>query len=346
MKFSISISLERFDAKTDMRDVHTRALELVQTAEAGGFDIAWTPEHHTIELTIGPNPFLVLAQWAAHTKTIRLGTAVVVAPYWHPIRVAGEAALVDVMSDGRLELGIGRGAYQYEFDRMAGGIPQERGVAYMKEMLPAVKGLWAGDYEHKGEYWSFPLATSVPRPLQKSVPIWIAARDPGTFDWAIKNGAHIMSTPLSRPTAEVQILGERFQAAAADNPGVPRPRFLMLRRTCVYEGQDGWRAPVEASIDYGRYFENLFKNIGVVRMGFPEPADYAKVANRGEYEPQNVKEYMIFGTPEEVIGKLKFYEKCGVENFCYGASFGLSHALSKRSLELFIREVMPAFKSG
>ena len=81
MKFSISISLERFDPKTDMRDVQSRTLELVQMAEAGGFEIAWTPEHHTIELTIGPNPFLVLAQWAAHTKTIRLGTAETAALY-------------------------------------------------------------------------------------------------------------------------------------------------------------------------------------------------------------------------------------------------------------------------
>jgi flavin-dependent trigonelline monooxygenase, oxygenase component len=345
MKFSISVSLERFDPKTDMRDVQARALELVQVAEAGGFEIAWTPEHHTIELTIGPNPFLVLAHWAAHTKTIRLGPAVVVAPYWHPIRLAGEAALLDVISNGRLEFGIGRGAYQYEFDRMAGGMPQERGVAYMKEMLPAVQGLWAGDYEHKGEYWSFPLSTSVPRPLQKPFPpIWVAARDAGTFDWAIKNGADIMSTPLSRPTAEVKILADRFEAVLGDNPGAKRPRFLMLRRTCVYKDKEGWKVPVAASIAYGRYFENLFKNIGVVRMGFPVPIDYAQIANRGEYEAQNVKEYMMFGTPEEVIEKLRFYESCGVDNFCYGASFGLRHDLAKRSLELFIREVMPAFQ--
>ncbi len=344
MKFSISVSLERFDPKLDMRDVQARALELVQMAEEGGFEIAWTPEHHTIEFTIGPNPFVVLAQWASHTKSIRLGTAVVVAPYWHPIRVAGEAALVDVMSNGRLELGIGRGAYQYEFDRMVGGIPQEQGVAYMKEMLPAVKGLWAGDYEHSGHYWKWPLATSVPRPIQKPhPPVWIAARDPGTFDWAIKNDAHIMSTPLSRPTAEVKVLGDKFAESLANNPGKKKPRFLMLRRTCVYADKNGWKAPVEASIDYGRYFENLFKNIGVVRLGFPQPVDYAKVANRAEYEPQNIKEYMMFGTPEEVIEKLRFYEQCGVENFCYGASFGLDHELQKRSLELFIREVMPAF---
>jgi len=345
LKFSVSISLERFDPSLDMRVVVARALELVKMAEAGGFEIAWTPEHHTIEFTIAPNPFSILTHWAAHTKKIRLGTAIVTAPYWHPIRLAGEAGLLDVVSDGRLEFGIGRGAYQYEFDRMAGGMPQERGVAYMKEMLPAVKGLWRGDYEHKGEYWSFPLATSVPRPLQKPhPPIWVAARDPGTFDWAIKSGAHIQSTPLSRPTAEVKVLADRFEETLRNNPGAKRPRFMMLRRTCVYDHPDGWQVPVRSSIDYGRYFENLFKNIGVVREGFPEPVNFEKIANRTEYEPQNIRDYMIFGTPDEVVEKLRYYEQCGVENFCYGASFGLPFDVQKRSLELFVRDVMPKFR--
>src|SRR5215468_9103633 len=164
LQFSISVSLERFDPTADMRTVAARALELVQFAEQGGFEIAWTPEHHTIEFTIAPNPFTILTHWAAHTKTIRLGTAVVVAPYWHPIRVAGEAALADLFSDGRLEFGISRGAFQYEFDRMAGGIPQQQGGAYMQEMLPVVRALWRGDHAHDGALWRFPAATSVPKP--------------------------------------------------------------------------------------------------------------------------------------------------------------------------------------
>ena len=94
--------------------------------------------------------------WAAHTSRIRLGTAVVVAPYWHPIRVAGEAALVDLYSDGRLELGLGRGAFQYEFDRMAGGIDQREGGRYPRGMLPVVRGLWQGDFEHHGEILALP----------------------------------------------------------------------------------------------------------------------------------------------------------------------------------------------
>ncbi len=156
MKFSIAVNMERFDPSQDMRQVTRDALELVRLAEEGGFEIAWAAEHHTIELTIGPNPFTILTHWAAHTSRIRLGTAVVVAPYWHPIRVAGEAALFDIFSDGRLEFGIGRGAFQYQFDRMAGGLEQQRGGLYMREMLPVVLGLWRGDVAHHGEIWSFP----------------------------------------------------------------------------------------------------------------------------------------------------------------------------------------------
>jgi len=224
LKFAISLSLERFSEQTDMRDALRHTLDMVKIAEEGGFEIAWAPEHHTIELTIGPNPLNLLTYWGAHTEKIRLGTAVVSAAYWHPIRLAGEAALVDIMLNGRLELGIARGAYQYEFDRMAGGMPQEQGVAYMKELLPALRGLWAGDYEHEGERWSFPSATSVPKPLQKPAPpIWVAARDPGTFEWAIRNGANIMSTPLSRPNSEIQVLSKKFEDTLAKVSDVKRP---------------------------------------------------------------------------------------------------------------------------
>jgi alkanesulfonate monooxygenase SsuD/methylene tetrahydromethanopterin reductase-like flavin-dependent oxidoreductase (luciferase family) len=346
VKFSISVSLERFDPTLDMRRVAAHALEMVQIAEQGGFEIAWTPEHHTIEFTIAPNPFSILTHWAAHTKNIRLGTAVVVAPYWHPIRLAGEAALCDVFSNGRLEFGIGRGAYQYEFDRLAGGMPQEQGGAHMREMLPILKALWRGDYEYQGTLWSFPKATSVPKPVQKPYPpIWVAARDASTFDWAIKQGADIQSTPLSRPNSEVEVLGKRFDEVLAANPGVKKPRFLMLRRTCVYESAKDAAGPVNASINYGRHFENLFKNIGIVRNGFPEPVDFSALANRAEYEPNSIRESMMFGTPDEVVQKLKFYQSCGVENFCYGASFGMPFDAQLRSLRLFISDVMPHFQS-
>ena len=110
--------MERIAPDTDMTEVERHTLEMVQMADAGGFHIVWAAEHHALEMTIAPNPFQILTWWAAHTDRIRLGTAVVVAPYWHPINVAGEAALLDLYSNGRLEFGIGAGAYQREIDRM------------------------------------------------------------------------------------------------------------------------------------------------------------------------------------------------------------------------------------
>ena len=289
MKFSISISLERFDPSTDMREVQARALELVQIAEAGGFEIAWTPEHHTIELTIGPNPFLVLAQWAAHTKTIRLGTAVVVAPYWHPIRVAGEAAFVDVMSNGRLELGIGRGAYQYEFDRMAG-----RHAAGARRRL------------HEGDAARGERAVGGRLRAQGRILV-VSARDLGAASAAaavsadLGRGARSRHLRLGdqerRPHHEHaacrarprrwKILGEKFEAAVAANPGVRRPRFLMLRRTCVYErhGMAGRRRSRPRS-STGATSRTCSRISAWFAWDFPEQVDYAKVANRGEYEPR------------------------------------------------------------
>jgi alkanesulfonate monooxygenase SsuD/methylene tetrahydromethanopterin reductase-like flavin-dependent oxidoreductase (luciferase family) len=97
---------------------------------------------------------------------------------------------------------------------------QQEGVAFMKELVPAVQKLWAGDYAHDGHYWKFPLATSVPKPLQQPhPPIWVAARDPGTFDWAVGIGANILSTPLScRPPRSA------FSAKSSARPWPTIPR--------------------------------------------------------------------------------------------------------------------------
>ena len=343
MKFSIAVNMERQGAAQDMREVAANALDLVRMADQGGFETAWAAEHHGVELTVAPNPFQILVHWGARTSRIRLGTAVVVAPYWHPLRLAGEAALCDVFTDGRLELGIARGAFQYEFDRMAAGMKGEEGVGYMMELVPAVKALWAGGYAHNGKYWSFPRATSVPKPLQKDPPIWIAVRDPGSFDWAFKQGAHIMTTPLQRPNSEIRVLGDKFDAACAANPGIPRPRFMMMRRSCVYDRTEDIAVPAAASVQFARRFENLFLNAGGVENGFPLPVAEEVITSRAGYGVEELGENLLFGTPEQVVEKLKLYQSVGVDQFCYNPVAGIDQKVARRSLELFIERVMPRF---
>jgi alkanesulfonate monooxygenase SsuD/methylene tetrahydromethanopterin reductase-like flavin-dependent oxidoreductase (luciferase family) len=344
MKFQLAINLERIAPDVDMREVGRHTLEMVQMADRGGFDIVWAAEHHALEMTIAPNPFQILTWWAAHTERIRLGTAVAVAPYWHPINLAGEAAFTDLISGGRLEFGIGSGAYQREFDRMHPGLKQSDGWRYMHEMLPVVKALWAGDYAHDGEFWSFPISTSVPKPLQRPhPPIWIAARAPITYDYAVKHNCNIMSWPLTRPMSEAELYKSRLDEAMAANPGSKRPVFAMMRHTALYDRKEDWEVPVRAAQRQLGQFENLFKNLGDVTNGFPKEVDLASIANRDEYNPRMLHENLMFGTPDEAIAKLKLYQELGVDAFIYYASLGLGRKEQKRSLELFANEVIPAF---
>ena len=344
MKFQLAINLERIDDSLDMADVAQHTLDMVRMADQGGFNIVWAAEHHALEMTIAPNPFQILTWWAGETERIRLGTAVAVAPYWHPINLAGEAAFLDLISGGRLEFGIGSGAYQREFDRMHAGLKQSDAWRYMHEMLPAVKALWAGDYEHNGEFWSFPTATSVPKPVQKPhPPIWVAARAPITFDYAVKHGCNIMSWPLTRPFSEAETYKGRLDEAMEANPGSDRPIFAMMRHTAIYAKEDEWETPVRAAQRQLSQFENLFKNLGDVENGFPKAISFGELENRDEYDPKMLSENLMFGTPEQAIAKLKRYEELGVDEFIYYASMGLGLKEQKRSLELFCNDVIPAF---
>lgn len=343
MKFHLAINMERIDDTLSMKDVARHTLEMVQMADAGGFRIAWAAEHHALEMTIAPNPFSILTWWAGHTNDIRLGTAVIAAPYWHPIRAAGEAAFVDLISGGRLEFGIGSGAYQREFDRMRPGLKQTDAWRYMQEMLPVIRALWQGDTAHEGEHWSFPTSTSVPKPVQAEVPVWVAARAPITYDYAVRHGCNIQSWPLTRDMGEAQLYMDRLNEAVANNPGAKRPVMAMMRHTALYDRKEDWLVPVRAAQRQLSQFENLFKNMGDVANGFPKAIPLDQLGNRAEYDPEMLRRNLMFGTPDEVIAKLKQYEAIGVDEFIYYASLGLGLKEQKRSLELFCKEVIPAF---
>ncbi len=344
MKFQLAINLERMDDGIDMREVARHTLEMVKMADEAGFTIAWAAEHHALEMTIAPNPFQILTWWAMHTERIRLGTAVAVAAYWHPINLAGEAAMTDLLSNGRLEFGIGSGAYQREFDRMHPGLKQSDAYQHMHEMLPVLKALWAGDYEHNGEFWSFPVSTSVPKPLQKPhPPIWVAARSPITFDYAVKNDCNIMSWPLTRPFSEAELYKQQLDEALAGSPDARRPTFAMMRHTAVYADAAGRDAAIAAIQGVLGQFENLFRNLGDVHNGFPKRIPLEELTDREQYNAEMLEQNLMFGTPADVIEKLERYQALGVDEFIYYASMGLGQREQKRSLELFCREVLPAF---
>jgi hypothetical protein len=222
------------------------------------------------------------------------------------------------------------------------GLKQSDGWRYMQEMLPAVRALWQGDYAHEGQFWNFPASTSCPKPLQAEVPVWIAARAPITYDYAVKNGCNIMSWPLTRDMSEAELYMARMAEAMANNPGCKRPTMAMMRHTAVSDRASDI-VPIRAAQRQLSQFENLFKNMGDVTNGFPKSIPFDQLGNRAEYDPEMLQRNLMFGTPDEVIAKLKLFQALGVDEFIYYASLGLGLAEQKRSLELFINDVMPAF---
>ena len=159
----------------------------------------------------------------------------------------------------------------------------------------------------------------------------------------MKNDCNILSWPIARPFAEAELYRSQLDDVLAANPGCATPTFAMMRHTAVYDSADQWMVPVEAAQRQLSQFENLFKNLGDVDNGFPKAIPMDQVSNAADYEPTTLSENLMFGTPDEVVAKLRRYEDLGVDEFVYYASLGLGLAEQKRSMELFSNEVMPAF---
>lgn len=344
MKFSLFVHMERIEPGTPHARLFDELTELVLMAERAGFETVWIGEHHGMEFTIAPNPFINLAYLGARTSRIRLGTGTVVAPFWHPIKLAGEAALTDIATGGRLDLGLARGAYAFEYERLTPGLDAFGAGQRLREMVPAIKKLWEGDYAHQGEFWSFPTTTAVPRPVQQPhPPLWLAARDPNSHAFAVAQGCNVQVTPLASGDAEVASLMERFEAACAAHPEVPRPYIMLLQHTFVASSAAEADQLARDLSRFYCYFGAWFKNERPVRQGFIEPLSEADMAAMPQYAPEVMRKNLVIGQPDEVIARLKGYETLGYDQYSVWIDSGLSHERKKKSLDLFVREVMPAF---
>ncbi len=344
MKLSLFVHMERLNAAQSHAELYREFIELCEMADAGGLHAVWTGEHHGMDFTIAPNPFISIADLARRTRNVRLGTGTVVAPFWHPLKLAGEAAMTDIISDGRLDIGIARGAYSFEYQRLAGGMDAMTAGSHLREMVPALKGLWAGDYAHEGKHWSFPSTTSSPKPLQKPhPPIWVAARDPSSHDFAISNGCNVQVTPLHQGDEEVKTLMGRFNDACAAHPETPRPKIMLLMHGFVGADAADCRKAAEDLRRFYCYFMAWFKNDRPIRQALIKELSEAEMAAMPQYAPDKMLANTVTGTPDEVIRRLKIYETLGYDEFSLWIDSGMTTERKKQSLRRFIDHVAPAF---
>lgn len=343
MEFSLFAHMERIDASQSHEQLYEDFIEICQIADTGGMRAIWTGEHHGMDFTIAPNPFLSLVDLAHHTKNVRLGTGTVIAPFWHPIALAGEAAATDLMTKGRLELGIARGAYSYEYERVMPGMDAWEAGQRMRETAPALRKLWQGDYAHSGEFFNFPKTTTTPKPIQSDgPPIWIAARDPNSHEFAVQNDFNVQVTPLWQGMEEIETLMDRFNAAKAQYPE-KAPKIMLLHHTYVGKDQDDVDSAIKELSTFYCYFGAWFQNKRPVTQGLIETLSDQDIADNKMMAPENLARDLTVGTAQQVIDRLKRYEDLGYDEFSFWIDSGMSSQRKKESLNRFINDVMPAF---
>ncbi|MCJ8507166.1 LLM class flavin-dependent oxidoreductase [Rhizobium lemnae] len=344
MKFSLFVHMERLNASQTHEQLYDEFIQLCEIADRGGMHAIWTGEHHAMDFTIAPNPFINLADLARRTQNVRLGTGTVIAPFWHPIKLAGEVAMTDIISGGRLDVGIARGAYGFEYERLLPGLDAWGAGQRMRELIPAVKGIWAGDYAHQGEFWQFPSTTSAPKPIQQPhPPIWVAARDPNSHEFAVSNGCNVQVTPLWNGDLEIEALMGRFNTACEKAPGQTRPKIMLLLHTYVAaDASDVETASREVSVYYN-YFSAWFKNEKPIQQGLIERLSDEEMAANATLSPEVMRRNLPIGTADEVVVRLKAYEALGYDEYSLWIDTGMSFERKKASLERFIAHVMPAF---
>ena len=180
--------------QVSFRDLYAEVLEQIAWAETIGYDDVWLTEHHFVDDGHAPSPLVQAAAVAARTKTIRIGTAVLLLPLYHPVRVAEDAATVDVLSGGRFELGVGIGYRVEEFTGL--GISRKERGGRMDEGLEIIRRLWDGEtVTFRGRYFQIEGARLSPMPVQKPrPPIWVGGFGPAAVKRAARLGDGYMGT--------------------------------------------------------------------------------------------------------------------------------------------------------
>ncbi|WP_157253462.1 LLM class flavin-dependent oxidoreductase [Nonomuraea typhae] len=351
MRFSTFHLFHRFDGQS-FKDVYDYHLELIELAEELGFDGVRLAEHHFRDYGVVPNLFTLLAHAAARTTRIRLGTGIVVLPLHNPIHVAEEAALVDVLSGGRLDLGIGRGYQSFEFEGF--GIDLAEARDRFNEALEVILGLWTSpEYRHEGKFYKTGTeVTLTPRPLQAPhPPIHVAAVSPETVTMYAERGLPILADPAA-PFKKVVGAAERWRETARQ-AGHPEDAELVVARS-VYvaptvERARADQARFEAAFDRSRIFNEKSAPIdaktGKAAQGFEYYQDrYLKGGTvSADFRWEQLE---VIGDPARVIEQVTLLREAGFSNLLcdFGSTRPLPLEEMKQVMRFFAAEVMPAFR--
>jgi alkanesulfonate monooxygenase SsuD/methylene tetrahydromethanopterin reductase-like flavin-dependent oxidoreductase (luciferase family) len=315
----------------------------IELGETLGFDTVWLGElHFSRAFSVLADPLMVLAAAAQRTSRIRLGTAVTLLPLHNPVKIAEEAAIADILSDGRLEFGVGRGTAPVHYAGYA--IPQEESRDRFEEALDFILQAWTQDsFSYQGKYFRARDLTVVPKPVQAPhPPVRIAANSPDTFPLAAGRRLPIFATPLINPPDKLKEgLAVYRNALPAGTHGDSALAFPVHVTTSRAQARQECKASL---LHFLREAGERLRPLGDADIkSFEAFRQVLARIERVTYEDVD-REMAIFGDPEYCVQRVQALRReYEMDEFiCYFNQGGLmEHAMVRQSMTLFAREVLP-----
>jgi len=294
---------------------------------------------------------MFIAACARETSRIRLGCSVSLLPLNNPVRTAEDYAMADVLSHGRLDFGVGRGLYKYDYD--IANVPMGESRERFDENLAIIRALWTrDDVSYHGRWTTVDGHTLGPKPYQRpSPPIWVAAvRTEETYAWAGANGFDLLTAPFFFPDhREQQALLDIYRAELRAHGHDPADREVMAVYH-MYCGETDADVAAHADAALARY-QAFTKATDLSRQAYRDPVAYKDWKGFFENRESITLEQMkatraVIGRPEECIEKVAMLsERFGITQIAFEVNYGaLPHAEVMRSLRRFAERVMPRFR--
>jgi alkanesulfonate monooxygenase SsuD/methylene tetrahydromethanopterin reductase-like flavin-dependent oxidoreductase (luciferase family) len=334
--------------------VVTDEVEQMVLSEHLGFDSVWLTEHHYADYGLSSAPSVLLATVAARTTRITLGMAVYVLPFHHPLKLAEETATLDILSNGRLVVGLGRGNRPLEF--LGHGVPQDESRSRMEEGVEVLRRAWTEErVTFHGRHWRLDEIPVYPKPrTQPHPPVAFAVSSVESLQWAGRNGFAILSSGLFTPLAvtlqhRATYLDALRQAGHDDDTIADLlTRWVVTKH--VYVAPTDGEARAQARDAELWFLDAYARSVDPTGLrGLSETVRQAATATvartRALRWDDLVEECLIVGSPATVRRKVLELREAGVgELGCWMNFGGIAPDRARRSMHLFADEVMPALR--
>ncbi len=316
-------------------ELYNELLDFMVWTESVGFSGAWVPEHHDAEDGYLPSPLTMLAAIAARTTTLKIGAAVALAPLYNPVRFAEDCAVIDILSNGRLEMAVAVGYRQRETDAI--GVPFKTRGTRTDEFIDIVRKLWAGEtVTHESQHFSIRNAHIMPRPVGGTVPLYI-----GGFSQKALSRAALRGDGYHGKIEGFDSYVEKLREAGKD-PASARLREHDLNFFVARDPDAAW----EELAPYMLYMHESYSK------WMNENEAHYDIGEFAILKPMTLEEFKASGkvrimTPGEAIDFINgMLARAPVEHFMMFVPPGLPLSRFKEYAELFATDVIPAFKTA